>query len=104
MKLVTVILFLPLMGWAGVSDFNALINENAQVQKELQKNLNTADQNAKAALEPQQVNTVVMKSATYNIPTNKKVLKFQKEIKQHQPSTKKELDRLAQELKDARQY
>jgi hypothetical protein len=102
MKLAILTLTLiPIMGWAEVSDFNSLINENAKAQRELQHNIEDKTTTVKAELTPKKTikKTVIVQSESYNVPTNDRALKFNKELHQDQPSNKKELDRLAEEFK-----
>lgn len=99
-SLILFIMVLPLAGFAKVSDFNSLINENTKAQAELQKNIKeNTDASAQAMGATNSDKTVVLESRTYNAPTNRKALKFNKEIKEHRASSKKEMDRLAQEIK-----
>ncbi len=102
MRLATMILILiPVLGQAEVSDFNALIDENSKVQEELQDNIKEKSVSTAKALEKPSEKVVVVESEAYNVPTNGRTLKFKKELHQYRPSTKKDLNRLAEELKSA---
>lgn len=98
MKLAIVLLSLvPALGWAGVSDFNALIDENAKVQRELQHNIEEKT-TANDKTFNRDEKTVVVQGEAYSAPASEMTLKFKKES-QFRPSNKKELDRLAEEFK-----
>lgn len=100
MKLTMVILSLiPVMSWGSVSNFNDIINENSQVQREIQHTLKVSDDSTAAALGPNNDRRVVLESISYNAPTNAKAFKFKKEISEHRVSSKKEMSRVANEFK-----
>jgi hypothetical protein len=95
------LILVPILGQAEVSDFNALIDENSKVQQELQENIEEKTVSTAKALEKPADKVVVVESESYNVPTNGRTLKFKKELHQYRASTKKELNRLAEELKSA---
>ncbi len=100
MKLTMVILSLiPVMSWANVSNFNDIIAENSQVQREIQQTLKVSDDSTAAALGPNNDRRVVLESISYNAPTNSKIFKFKKELSEHRVSNKKEMSRVANEFK-----
>lgn len=94
------LILIPVLGHAKVSDFNALIDENAKVQTELQNNIQEKTVSTTEVLNKAD-KVVVVEGETYNIPTSGRTLKFKKEMHQFRPSTKKDLNRLAEELKSA---
>ena len=51
------------------------------------------------ALDSNRDNRVVLENVTYYAPTNKRTMKFKKEISQHRVSDKKQLERLTEEFK-----
>ena len=100
MKLTMVILSLiPAMSWANVSNFNDIIAENSQVQREIQQTLKVNDDSTAAALGSNNDHRVVLESISYNAPTNPHTLKFKKELSERRVSSKKEMNRLAKDFK-----
>lgn len=94
----TVIALIPSLGFAKISDFNALIAENNKSQAELH---NTVQGNLAEArkVEARQRIVVVENSGTsYNAPTRKSLLAFKKEKTHHQASETKSFERLAHEI------
>jgi predicted Rossmann fold nucleotide-binding protein DprA/Smf involved in DNA uptake len=102
-KVILALTFIPVMGFAEVSNFNDLINENAQAQTQLQDQLKNKTHVARQAVHQRKA-MVIVETETYNAPTGAKALKFEKELHQNVPSRKKELDRLAQEINSAKEY
>lgn len=102
--IVTIIALIPTMGFAKVTDFNALISENVQSQKELhstvKQNVQEARETASDPASGKREKVVVVDSSTetYNAPTKKDLLVFEKEKSFHRASDEKQLDRLATEL------
>lgn len=101
--LVAIIALVPTMGFAKVTDFNALISENVQTQKELHSTVKHNVQEAKEATEQEngkreKIVVVDNSRETYNAPTKKDLLVFEKERTFHRISDEKQLDRLATEL------
>lgn len=87
---------------ARVSDFNSMINENTQAQKELQKNVSQNIQELRIAqqknVKTEVASTISSEEPTYISPTKKGFLKFKKEVSNYRPSEKKQYERLAEEL------
>jgi hypothetical protein len=103
-RAIFIIATIPLLSWAKVANFNSLIEENSQAQKSLQHSLATpppeiATEPAENALGENNMNTVVLSNISYNAPTDKKALKFKKELTQRRASDKKDQERLAEEIK-----
>lgn len=100
MKLAMILLTLiPAIGWADGLNFNEIIAENSQAQREIQDTMKLNAQSTTAALGPNIDHKVVMESAAYNAPTGHRTLKYKKEVSEHRPSSKKELNRLANDFK-----
>ncbi len=104
LALVTVLVssqLFSLSSFAKVADFNNLINENIKAQdtlhQEVKVNMDLARQNLREA-SPSKV-TVMEDFSQYSVPSQK--LRFKKEVYQYRPSTKKQMDRVATELKNA---
>lgn len=88
---------------AKVSDFNALINENISAQKELHQEVRGQMGETRSALEhgdhDSDIVMVETKGNDINVPTNKKFMRFKKEMVDHQASQRATDKRLANELK-----
>lgn len=86
---------------AKVADFNALINENVAAQKELHQEVETQMGATRVALQKYEESTLMDDSntAAVNVPTNKKFLRFRKEIVRHQTPQKAMNKRVASEFK-----
>lgn len=93
---------MPLVSFAKVSDFNALINDNSKAQTELHSSVkNTLGEAREASAKENVRERIVMVENTgssYNAPTRKDFLAFQKEKKTHKASEEKQFDRLANEI------
>ena len=99
MKRALIILTLvPTLALASVSNFNEIIAENSQAQREIQQTMKVNDDSTAAAIGPNNDRKVVLENISYYAPTNNKALKFKKEISQRRASNKKEMNRLATEL------
>ena len=97
--LILVLALTPAISWASVSNFNDMIAENSQAQREIQQTLKVNDESTTLALGPNNSRKVVMDSISYNAPTSSKGLRFKKEVSEHTVSSKKEMNRLAKEFK-----
>src|SRR5690606_29945479 len=97
-KVIIFLIMIPAMSWAKVSNFNDLIKENSQAQEQLQQNLEESTEQAKASLDKSSDKVLVMEGRTYNAPTSRTALRFQKEVNHYRPSQQKQLDRLADEI------
>ncbi len=91
-------------GMAKVSDFNNLINENIKAQNEFHEDvkdsMKVVKQNPREKeIKAQKVTVMESEASQYSVPSRK--FRFNKEMHQYRPSTQKQLDRLANELKDA---
>lgn len=88
---------------AKVSDFNNLINENIKAQdslhKEVNGNIKVVRQEIREKAAGGKVTVVETDMTSYNAPSRK--MKFRKEVRQYQPSAKKQMDRVATEFKEA---
>lgn len=94
-------LILPMAAQAEVADFNALINENNKAQATLHEGLVTSVEETRLALEeraPGEPIVVEVQQHDVNVPTDKKFLRFKKEIVNHQASDGDLKKRLANEF------
>lgn len=93
-------LLIPTLGQAKVSEFNALIKENVDAQNQLHQELKQNMDETKTALQDAKTkgNIVWVESSSYNVQPNKGILKFRKEVKAHQPSNKRQFQRLVHEF------
>ena len=102
---ITILTFLPMVGFAKVSDFNAMISENMQAQSQLHNSVRdsvaTTRAVAKDTVTEEKVVIVESSSESYNAPTNKQLLTFEKEKQEHKVSQKTQFDRLASELNES---
>ncbi|MBV2167529.1 MAG: hypothetical protein KUL82_02370 [Bdellovibrio sp.] len=100
--LATVIAMIPALGFAKVSDFNALITENVKVQNELHStvkhNMEEAREGVAAADVRERIVVVENSGVSYNAPTKKDLLAFKKEKRSHRASEEKQFERLANEI------
>lgn len=102
--IVTIISLIPTMGLAKVTDFNALISENVKSQKVLhsavKQNVLEARDGTQDSSQIKYKKVVVVDSSreTYNAPTKKDLLIFEKEKNFHRASDTQQFDRLATEL------
>lgn len=95
--LVTVIALVPAMGFAKVSDFNAMIADNVKEQNQLHSEVKNNVIEARDTAR-ERIVIVENESASYNAPTRKDLLAFKKEKKNYAPSQKQEFERLANEI------
>ena len=102
---ITILTFLPMVGFAKVSDFNAMISENMQAQSQLHNsmkdNMDATRTAAKETVPQEKVVVVEDSGGSYNAPTAKDMLTFEKEKKEHKVSQKTQFDRLASELNES---
>lgn len=100
--LLIVVAVVPSLSFAKVTDFNSLISENTQAQKELhsvvKSNVKDAREVAELGGKREKVIVVESVSAAYNAPTKKDLLVFEKEKSYHRASDNQQVDRLATEL------
>lgn len=85
-----------------VTDFNALIDENVAAQKQLHTEVKShVDETRAALIERPASKTIVVESdgEVLNVRTNKKFMRFKKEVVNHQVKDKKLEKRLANEFK-----
>lgn len=94
-----ILILTPVISWAGVSNFNEIIAENSQVQREIHKTMKLNDESMTTAFSPRNDRKVVLDSVSYNAPTNARHLRFKKEVSEQRVSGKKEMNRLAKEFK-----
>ncbi len=95
--LVSVIAMIPAMGFAKVADFNAMIADNMKEQSQLHSTVKT---NVGEARDEARERIVIVENngGSYNAPTKKALLAFDKEKKSFAPSQQKQFDRLANEI------
>lgn len=94
-------LMLPASALAEVADFNALINENQKAQEALHEGLVTSVEETRLTLEERAAHApivVEVQQNDVNVPTDKKFLRFKKEIVNHQASDRDLKKRLANEF------
>lgn len=100
--LAAVVAMIPALSFAKITDFNSLISENTQAQKELhttvKSNVKDAREVAEIGGKREKVVLVESASGTYNAPTKKDLLVFEKEKSYHRASDSQQADRLATEL------
>ncbi len=101
-NLIFAVLMVSQVSQAKVSDFNSLINENIKSQNALHKEVNDTMKLVKADLKnaPKE-KIVIVESQSYNAPSRK--MQFKKETKYFQASDKKNMDRMATEVKEMNQ-
>ncbi|MNK96848.1 hypothetical protein D3C87_1171580 [compost metagenome] len=102
--LFAVVAMIPVLSFAKVADFNALITDNMKAQTELHTTVTgnmaetrkaVADANIKERI------VIVENSGTsYNSPTKKDMLAFKKEKTFYRASDMDSLDRVATEIRD----
>lgn len=98
-------LSLPFGAFAKVADFNALIRENSAAQKELHKEVRAnVDEGRLAVQEDSDRSSTLadrVEPATVNVRSGKNLLRFKKEIVDHQAEQKDLERRLANEFKSS---
>lgn len=101
--LITVLSLIPTLGFAKVSDFNALISDNVKAQKELhstvKNNIGEARDAVAAEKIRQRIVVVENSGLSYVAPTKKDLLAFKKEKSHHRASEQKQFERLANEIR-----
>ena len=97
LMMISILSLIPTMGFAKVSDFNAMITENAKAQTQLHKsieqNVDTSRVAARAKLDQGDAVIVEASGASYNVATKKDLLTFEKEKRGHEVSQKELSDR-----------
>ena len=100
--LATVIVMMPALGFAKVSDFNAIIADNMKEQTQLHNTVQgeviEARQVSRKTNVRDRIVIVENSSTTYNAPTKKDLLKFKKEKQGYSASQQEQLGRLANEI------
>lgn len=101
--LIAVLTMIPAIGFAKISDFNALITENVKAQNELHSTVknNVSDTRDAVGAEKMRERIVVVENSgrSYNAPTKKDLLAFKKERSHYRPSEQKQFERLANEIR-----
>lgn len=101
--LLSIIVMIPSLGFAKISDFNALITENVKAQKNLHSTVqNNVSESREATEAPKMRPRIVVvenSGRSYNAPTRKDLLVFKKERSHHRASEKKQFERLANEVR-----
>ncbi|MBL7542388.1 MAG: hypothetical protein JNL11_01160 [Bdellovibrionaceae bacterium] len=112
MKALFLVLILSVSVFAKVEDFNALISEDTQAQKELHSKLKTqvyskneleARKNIARTKNNENRETVVLYDETqteFAAPSSDKFFRFKKEVKQKRTNARKNQHRVAKELKE----
>lgn len=99
---VAIAMMIPTIGFAKVADFNALITENVKAQTELHDSVkgNMAETRQAVADANRRERIVIVENSgtSYNSPTKKDMLVFQKEKTQYRAD--EGFDRLATEIRD----
>lgn len=89
----------PAVGFAKVTDFNALISDNAKTQRELHANVQGTLEKERVRPQPRQRIVVVESSGkSYHSPTQEGALAFSKTKNNHKASEKRQFERLASEF------
>lgn len=100
--IIAALTLLPMTGFAKVADFNAMISENMKEQNqlhgEMKNNVNEAREIVQSDELRKRVVLMEESSKSYNAPTNKALLSYNKEKKQRALSDKKQFQRLANEI------
>lgn len=97
-------MMIPAISSAKVEDFNAMINENSQAQIQLRNDLreqmgSTREAQVKA---PKEIIEVASEYGdSFNSPTKKSMMTFDKETIHYRASESKQMKRLATEIKAA---
>lgn len=105
-KICALLMIIPALGHAKIADFNELISENAQSQKQLHTEVKSQIQEARQTVSgdsTKQSNRFVViegSESEYSVPTKKDLLVFEKEKSFHRHSENKQLKRLANEISD----
>lgn len=103
--ILTIVLVAASMAEAKIENFNEMIRANVKAENNLHQELRNNQGWEKPAYEPAEKQTVVLKSTveSYSPHTKKSLLKFQKEQVNHQPEFKKQMGRVATEVKENEQ-
>lgn len=88
---------------AKIGDFNEMIRSNNKIEKEIHSEIRDHQGWEKPTYQPPQAQQVVLGStvSNYDPKTKKSLLKYQKEQVSHQPAYKKQLGRVATEVKNS---
>lgn len=99
--LMMVLLMVPAMSFAKITDFNALITENNEAQRTLHKEVAQGTEATRTALQEKHEQIVVVDAETsdVNVASRSDLLRFKKEIVDHKASKKDLEKRLANEFK-----
>lgn len=103
-KVILMILMVaPIFAQAKVSDFNALITENVQAQQKLGDELGRQVETRRQAFRKneQPVYLVEQRGESVNVPTDRNMLRFHKEMVDHSVSEKELQKRIASEVKSS---
>lgn len=94
---------IALTAQAKVSDFNDIIVDNVNSQKELHTNIKTNLNEVRAAAQNKRERIVIVDNTkeSINVVTDKDFLRYKKELKYYRPSAKAAQERLASELDNA---
>lgn len=110
MKALILITLFAVMSWGKVSNFNDLIKEDTQAQKELHGKVKNQvytenEQEARQLIENKKnkrnaVLVVDDSLNSYNSPSNDRVFRYNKELKQKSSNPRKNQHRVAKEIKE----
>ncbi len=100
-----IFIFIPALGFGKISQFNEMISENLKEERQLHAQIKgeitgegvTIDDNSKQ----DRFVVVERESVSYDSPTKKELLRFKKEKKTYAASRKKQVERLATEIRDS---
>lgn len=101
--MIALMTLIPMTSFAKVADFGSMISENAAAQRELHESVRdnlheTREVVAKA--QPREKIVVVEATGTsYNSPTNKDFMRFEKEKRMAKPTKDPSFERLANEMR-----
>jgi hypothetical protein len=105
LMMISILSLIPTLGFAKVSDFNAMITENAKAQTELHKSIETTVDTSRIAartkLNQGEAVLVEASGASYNVATKKDLLTFEKERTHDNVNQKQQFERLATEVQDS---
>lgn len=105
--IVAILSLVPTMGFAKISDFNAMISENVKSQKDLHSMIKHNVHEAQVAAQTQEdkrekIVLIDNNVETYNAPSRKGLTVFEKEKTFHRASENRQLDRIATEVSSLR--
>jgi hypothetical protein len=102
-----VAMMIPAVSSAKVEDFNAMITENAKSQQDLHTELKdqiTGTRQAQMKAPKREMIEVASDWKSYNSPTKKSMLTYDKEAVEYRASESKNMQRLANEMKALEAY